>query len=213
MLDNSKVYIELGVAKAKSAPEPLTLQTSPGDESATDLTDSTVTCNGPDPRPSTRSPRSDGEAFDLNRSSGITAERVTDSRKHSVGTISGTSTDVFSQSSDSRFLVTPLSDGKSSGDGPACFRAVRRAFLRCLEETPIMVSGLVLSILFCVTIIIIIPSTGRVRALSLTPSHLSGINHPPVVSNLCAFLEKDVLKSYEPTGLELPPLTEKCKQV
>ncbi|XP_030635308.1 adenylate cyclase type 4 [Chanos chanos] len=42
-----------------------------------------------------------------------------------------------------------------------CFHAVRKAFLRCLEETPIMVSGLVLTILFCVTIIIIIPTTGR----------------------------------------------------
>ncbi|XP_056620140.1 adenylate cyclase type 4 isoform X2 [Triplophysa dalaica] len=180
MLENSKVYIELGVAKAKSAPEPLTLQTSPGDESATDLT---VTGNGPEAKPSTSSPRSDGEAFDLNRSSGITAERVTDSRKHSVGTISGTSTDVFSQSSDSRFLVTPLSDGKRSGDGPACFRAVRRAFLRCLEETPIMVSGLVLSILFCVTIIIIIPSTGR-----KVSEHLAALVVVCVVLCVCVFL-------------------------
>uniref|UniRef100_A0AAR2LYS3 adenylate cyclase n=1 Tax=Pygocentrus nattereri TaxID=42514 RepID=A0AAR2LYS3_PYGNA len=42
-----------------------------------------------------------------------------------------------------------------------CYQAVRQAFLRCLEETSIVVPGLVLTILFCVTIIIIIPTTGR----------------------------------------------------
>ncbi|XP_057187976.1 adenylate cyclase type 4-like isoform X2 [Triplophysa rosa] len=196
MLDNSKVYIELGVVKAESVPEPLTRQASSRDESTTDLTDSTVTCYGhltlnPDLR---RSRRSHGEAFDQSRSSGITAERtepVTDGRKFSLATISGTSTagtDVFSQSSDSRFLVTPVSDGKRSGVRPACnacccFRAVRRAFLRCLEETPIMVSGLVLSILFCVTVIVIIPSTGR-----KVSDHLAALVVVCVVLCVCVFL-------------------------
>lgn len=43
-----------------------------------------------------------------------------------------------------------------------CYQAVHRAFLQCVEETPAMVSGLVLSLAFCVTVIIVIPTT-RVR--------------------------------------------------
>ncbi|XP_076144852.1 adenylate cyclase type 4-like isoform X1 [Alosa pseudoharengus] len=42
-----------------------------------------------------------------------------------------------------------------------CCRAVQGAFLHCQEETPAMVTGTVLTILFCVTIIIIIPATHR----------------------------------------------------
>lgn len=43
-----------------------------------------------------------------------------------------------------------------------CYQAVRLAFLQCLEETPFVVPGLVLTILFCVTIIVVIAATGRV---------------------------------------------------
>ncbi|XP_028330530.1 adenylate cyclase type 2 isoform X2 [Gouania willdenowi] len=42
-----------------------------------------------------------------------------------------------------------------------CYRAVNRCFLRCVEETPAMLWGLVLSMVFCVVIIIVIPSTRR----------------------------------------------------
>ncbi|XP_044196978.1 adenylate cyclase type 2-like [Thunnus albacares] len=42
-----------------------------------------------------------------------------------------------------------------------CLQAVRRAFLQCVEETPAMLSGLVLSLAFCVAIIVLIPTTGR----------------------------------------------------
>ncbi|KAM6894270.1 adenylate cyclase type 2 [Lycodopsis pacificus] len=42
-----------------------------------------------------------------------------------------------------------------------CYQAFNRAFLQCVEETPAMVSGLVLSLAFCVAIIIVIPATGR----------------------------------------------------
>lgn len=44
-----------------------------------------------------------------------------------------------------------------------CYQAFNRAFLQCVEETPAMVSGLVLSLAFCVAIIVLIPATGRVR--------------------------------------------------
>lgn len=42
-----------------------------------------------------------------------------------------------------------------------CYRAVHRAFLQCVEETPAMLSGLLLSLAFCVAIIVLIPTTGR----------------------------------------------------
>ncbi|XP_054456918.1 adenylate cyclase type 2-like isoform X2 [Anoplopoma fimbria] len=42
-----------------------------------------------------------------------------------------------------------------------CFQAFHRAFLHCVEETPAMLTGLVLSLALCVTIIILIPTTGR----------------------------------------------------
>ncbi|XP_047008322.1 adenylate cyclase type 4 isoform X2 [Ictalurus punctatus] len=42
-----------------------------------------------------------------------------------------------------------------------CYQAVRLGFLQCLEDTPFVVPGLVLTILFCVTIIVIIAATGR----------------------------------------------------
>ncbi|XP_029932527.1 adenylate cyclase type 4 [Myripristis murdjan] len=42
-----------------------------------------------------------------------------------------------------------------------CYRAVHRAFLQCVEETPAMLPGLLLSMAFCVAIIILIPTTGR----------------------------------------------------
>ncbi|KAF7653561.1 hypothetical protein LDENG_00081390 [Lucifuga dentata] len=42
-----------------------------------------------------------------------------------------------------------------------CYQAVHRAFLQCVEETPAILSGLLLSMAFCVVIIILIPTTGR----------------------------------------------------
>ncbi|XP_029943847.1 adenylate cyclase type 4 [Salarias fasciatus] len=42
-----------------------------------------------------------------------------------------------------------------------CYHAVHGAFLRCVEETPAMLSGLVLSLLFCIAMIVLIPTTGR----------------------------------------------------
>ncbi|XP_041842432.1 adenylate cyclase type 4-like isoform X2 [Melanotaenia boesemani] len=59
-------------------------------------------------------------------------------------------------------------DGRSTWSGRSvkeglccCYRTFHRAFLRCVEETPTMLSGLVLSLVFCVVIIILIPTTGR----------------------------------------------------
>eukprot|EP00063_Salmo_salar_P087881 XP_014062716.1 PREDICTED: adenylate cyclase type 4-like [Salmo salar] len=44
-----------------------------------------------------------------------------------------------------------------------CYRAVHKAFIRCLEETPAMLPGLLLAMGFCVAIIILIPTTGRLK--------------------------------------------------
>lgn len=52
-----------------------------------------------------------------------------------------------------------------------CYQTVHRGCLQCVEETPAMLPGLVLSLAFCVTIIVLIPTTGRVR-YPLTPPTL-----------------------------------------
>lgn len=59
-----------------------------------------------------------------------------------------------------------------------CYQAFHRAFLQCVEETPAMLSGLLLSLLFCVAIIILIPTTGRVRQCLCVHLfvHLSGLS-------------------------------------
>lgn len=54
-----------------------------------------------------------------------------------------------------------------------CCRAVQGAFLRCQEETPAMVTGVVLSILFCVTIIVVIPTTRQVRSVHCLSNPIS----------------------------------------
>lgn len=48
-----------------------------------------------------------------------------------------------------------------------CYRTTSRAFLQCVEETPAMLTGLLLSLIFCVVIIVLVPATGRVRQTSL----------------------------------------------
>ncbi|XP_035530834.1 adenylate cyclase type 2-like [Morone saxatilis] len=40
-----------------------------------------------------------------------------------------------------------------------CYQKFHRAFLQCVEETPAMLSGLLLSLAFCVAIIVLIPTT------------------------------------------------------
>ncbi|CAJ1085887.1 adenylate cyclase type 2-like [Xyrichtys novacula] len=42
-----------------------------------------------------------------------------------------------------------------------CYQVFHRACLQCVEETPAMLSGLVLSLAFCVALIVLIPTTGR----------------------------------------------------
>ncbi|KAJ8007647.1 hypothetical protein DPEC_G00096340 [Dallia pectoralis] len=58
-----------------------------------------------------------------------------------------------------------------------CYRAVYKAFLRCLEETPFMLSGLLLAMGFCIAIIVLIPATG-----------LNIITHVGALSVVCVVL-------------------------
>ncbi|KAK9971255.1 hypothetical protein ABG768_024629 [Culter alburnus] len=163
MLDNAKTYIELGVAKLENVPEPLKPRTSCRDENR--LSNSPNAHN-----PNEESPTNAHSKSTSQNISDWTEPDVAD-RRVSLATISETSrtsnaTVEFSHSSQQFLVASPddephRSRQKCCGDVCCCFHAVRMVFLRCLEETPLMVSGLVLAILFCVTIIIIIPSTGR----------------------------------------------------
>ncbi|KAK7171282.1 hypothetical protein R3I94_001277 [Phoxinus phoxinus] len=149
MLDKKKVYIELGVAKLENVPEALKPRKSclgggrdPNEESSTDALNT-----------STSSSRNVSEW----------AEPDAIDRRHSLATVSETSrtsnaTVEGSQSSQSRVLVAPAD---AEPQEPRRRNECVMPLLHCLEETPLMVSGLLLAVLFCVTIIVIIPATGR----------------------------------------------------
>ncbi|XP_069564084.1 adenylate cyclase type 2-like [Brachyistius frenatus] len=68
--------------------------------------------------------------------------------------------------------------GRSVKEGVCgCYQAVHRAFLQCVEETPAMLSGLVLSLLFCVAVIVLISTTDR-----------NIVNHVGALSVVCVVL-------------------------
>ncbi|XP_052417706.1 adenylate cyclase type 4-like isoform X2 [Carassius gibelio] len=161
MLDNSKVSVELGVARLGNVVEPQKPRLSLRNENC---------LSSPNPDEdrtrhalsNTSSHNVPGTSTDWTGPDGV-------DRRRSLATLSETSrtsnaTTEVSQSSHVRFIVDdePRESRRTSGRCTcSCFRVVNMAFLRCLEETPLLVSGVVLAILFCVTIIIIIPSTGR----------------------------------------------------
>ncbi|XP_016354552.1 adenylate cyclase type 4-like [Sinocyclocheilus anshuiensis] len=167
MLDNSKVYIELGVAKLGNVPKPLKPRTSLRIESHL-IESLSASATNPDEERNNRTINGLSNGTPSQNIPHWTQPDAVD-RRRSLATLSETSrtssaTTEVSQSSRSRFIVDdePRESRWRSGRGACCcFRAVNMAFLRCLEETPLLVSGLLIAILFCVTIIIIIPSTGR----------------------------------------------------
>lgn len=65
-----------------------------------------------------------------------------------------------------------------------CYQTFHRAFLQCVEETPAMVSGLVLSLAFCISIIVLIPTTGRVRPVCACLHRCMCVSKKPI---LCGF--------------------------
>ncbi|XP_034712928.1 adenylate cyclase type 4-like [Etheostoma cragini] len=58
-----------------------------------------------------------------------------------------------------------------------CYQAFNRAFLQCMEETPAMLSGLVLSLAFCVTLIVVTAAT-----------RTNIVSHVAALSALCVVL-------------------------
>uniref|UniRef100_A0A146Y5A4 adenylate cyclase n=1 Tax=Fundulus heteroclitus TaxID=8078 RepID=A0A146Y5A4_FUNHE len=68
-----------------------------------------------------------------------------------------------------------------------CYQATNRAFMRCVEETPAMLPGLLLSIIFCVVIIVVIPATQRLTEKNLL-DHVGALSVVCVVLCLSALL-------------------------
>ncbi|RVE60332.1 hypothetical protein OJAV_G00179860 [Oryzias javanicus] len=68
-----------------------------------------------------------------------------------------------------------------------CFQATHRGFLRCMEETPSMLSGLLLTLVFCVVIIVVIAATGRFSPQNME-DHVGALAVVCVVLCLCAVL-------------------------
>ncbi|KAM9335518.1 adenylate cyclase type 4 [Symphorus nematophorus] len=66
-----------------------------------------------------------------------------------------------------------------------CYQAFHRACLQCVEETPAMLSGLVLSLAFCVAIIVLIPTTRKIEDLDF---HVGALSVLCVVLCLSAIL-------------------------
>ncbi|KAM3590952.1 uncharacterized protein V6R79_019418 [Siganus canaliculatus] len=64
-----------------------------------------------------------------------------------------------------------------------CYQAFRRGCLQCVEETPAMLSGLLLSLAFCVVLIVLIPTTGR-----SVDVHVAALSTLCVVLSLSAIL-------------------------
>ncbi|XP_043100751.1 adenylate cyclase type 4-like [Puntigrus tetrazona] len=154
MLDNSKVSIELGVARLGNVAEPQKARTSPKSLSES------LSGSAPEERNNHNALSDSASSQNVPGTSADWTELGPVDRRHSSATLSEasvTSSAVTeaSQSSRSRFIVN-----KSRNKSNCCY-SLNMAFLHCLEETPLLVSGAVLAILFCVTIIIIIPSTGR----------------------------------------------------
>ncbi|KAL7841460.1 hypothetical protein SRHO_G00251510 [Serrasalmus rhombeus] len=139
MHDAQQLNIELGTAKQESIPEPFQVCTSFKPSNATQ------------------------------NSSVNTLSQSTETHNLEESTLNGLGIPYSARSeSNGECRTTSLEKAEGSrtqrsvAEGMCCcYQAVRQAFLRCLEETSIVVPGLVLTILFCVTIIIIIPTTGR----------------------------------------------------
>lgn len=69
---------------------------------------------------------------------------------------------IGSVSEDGDFHGGSVRSRRSVAEGVCCcYQVVHRGCLRCVEETPAVVTALVLSLVFCVVIIVLVKSTGR----------------------------------------------------
>ncbi|KAI5617696.1 adenylate cyclase type 2 isoform X3 [Silurus asotus] len=168
---NRHLNIELGIAKTENSPEPLQTCTSFRTSSATPNGFSNVERNNI---------RAPGNCLQSRR----TNHDCTEAEPEVTGVPE-------SQSGKIR---------RSAATGASRFyQAVRLGFLQCLEDTPFVVPGLVLIIIFCVTLIVVIAATER---------HING--YVGALAVVCV-----VLCLYVPLLVCLPclPTLRRCEQM
>uniref|UniRef100_A0A8D3AUB9 Adenylate cyclase type 4 n=1 Tax=Scophthalmus maximus TaxID=52904 RepID=A0A8D3AUB9_SCOMX len=167
----SRGSVELGVVRTAQAPDPVA-----------------VTLKAPGHDPQVNSPRDrqvdvcDDEVFELDGSSlektnsnpGFPELSSDGSDSNAPSKVKRKSEISFCSSSSTYQARDSVDGGWEDEDGRSnrsrqsvkdgvfcCYQATHRGFLQCVEETPAMLSGLVLSLAFCVSIIVLILATGR----------------------------------------------------
>ncbi|XP_053272399.1 LOW QUALITY PROTEIN: adenylate cyclase type 4-like [Pleuronectes platessa] len=188
-LSESEVSVEVGVVKTAQAPGPLVVATAlqpPDPDRLQTHNDSDYSSTKSSPGYTSTSFNSDlcGDELSeldgssLEKANAVSTASLDDKHSPDLKPVEGTSfCDAFhdfspkvSQTRDSFDAGCDEADGdedeRSVRSGQSvkegvcgCYQAIHRAFLRCVEETPAMLSGLVLSLAFCVAIIVLIPAT------------------------------------------------------
>ncbi|KAI5087951.1 adenylate cyclase type 2 isoform X3 [Silurus meridionalis] len=166
---NRHLNIELGIAKTENSPEPLQTCTSFRTSSATPNCFSNVERNNI---------RAPGNCLQSRR----TNHDCTEAEPEVTGVPESGKIRRSAATGASRF-----------------YQAVRLGFLQCLEDTPFVVPGLVLIIIFCVTLIVVIAATER---------HING--YVGALAVVCV-----VLCLYVPLLVCLPclPTLRRCEQM
>ena len=198
----SEVSIEVGVVKTAQAPGPLAVavaqQPSDPDRLQTQNADSDYSSTKSSPGYTSTTDLCGDELSELDGSSLEKANAVSPA---ALGDFSPK----LIQTRDSFDMGCDGTDGDEDGRSVVsrqsvkegvcgCYQAIHRAFLRCVEETPAMLSGLVLSLAFCVAIIVLIPSTGRVSGSSSNTLIIKRCSKSSVVS--ASQTEANVLYRY-----------------
>ncbi|KAI3376219.1 hypothetical protein L3Q82_016733 [Scortum barcoo] len=196
-LSESQVSVEVGVAKTEQVLEPLRADSvnSPSDRLQMESSASSQTSSSSSSFPdldtnaisavnlNAASPDSDDSSN--SKTDLIVKPEAENSLSCSSPSISDVSSGVYQprESIDVRWDGED-EDRRSTGSRRTvkegvccCYQAFHRAFLQCVEETPAMLSGLVLSLAFCVAIIVLIPATERIIDI-----------HVPALSVVCVVL-------------------------
>ncbi|XP_026798864.1 adenylate cyclase type 4 isoform X2 [Pangasianodon hypophthalmus] len=173
-----QLNIELGIAKKENTPEPLQVCTS--------FKTSNATPNG---LPYSSLPEASVEDNTTNGVGNCLQSRRTD---HDCSEPEPEVTGVPERQS--------VRIRRNAATGASrCYQTMRLGFLQCLEDTPFVVPGLVLTILFCVTIIVVIAATSR---------HITG--HVGALAVVCVVLCLCVLLL---VCLPCLPTLRRCEQM
>ncbi|XP_076018718.1 adenylate cyclase type 2 [Genypterus blacodes] len=172
-LTDAQVYVEVGVVKTEAAPEPLKPGSYTGATPTALRTDEATSSDNNNSGSSTDLP--DAGSFALeerpsDRTHVSTSNRSSENSPGSDAEPTGTSPNI-TQTRHSASIRWAEDDNEDAWNTTSrrsvsqsvccCFRVLHRGFLRCVEETPAMLTGLLLSLALCVVIIILIPTTGR----------------------------------------------------